>query len=419
MTESVGIRSMLSRMAQRGESGYWDWPDQTTTWNFDSGLPDPVTFPIDDLVRISERVLREDAHLALQYGTTTRGSVIYGYERLRELLAEHTARIDGRRIDLSELMLTSGGIQGIWNACQALLDPGDAMAVEAPTWGRAILAARSTGAEPIPIPLDHEGLRVDLLERELAQLRSEGRRLKLLYTIATFNTPAGVCLSLERRRRLVALAKEFRFFIVEDNCYGALRFAGTPLPTLFSLDDSGLVLKIDTFSKILAPAFRVGWVTGHADVVAALSAVRGDLGVSQWMSRVLAGFMEEGLLEPQIERVTELYGRKCETALRALEKHCGEHASWNRPEGGFFLWLELADEVDADEVARRTLAEGVVCRPGERFFGDGGDGRKYLRLAFAMVPEAELERGIAVLGKAITESVQRARVSDHLERPRV
>ncbi len=399
------VRALLSKASAAGTPGYWDWPEIPVKWHFESGLPDPATFPIDDLVRLSERVLRDDADEGLQYGGGRRGSIMYGYEGLRERLVERTARVDGRELDLRHLMLTAGGVQAITAACHALLDPGDVVAVEAPTWGAAITAARIAGAEPIAIPMDADGLQVDLLEKEIERLSAAGQRLKLVYTIATFHTPTGTCLSLERRHQLLALARRHQFIVLEDNCYGELRYSGEPLPSLLSLDTEGWVLKVDTFSKLLAPAFRIGWATGHEDVIAALSAVRGDLGVSQWVARVLAGFMEEGLLEPHIASVNEIYGRKLETALAALEAHCAPFAKWSRPDGGYFLWLELDERVDEKGVMRRAIAQGVVCRPGERFFGKPDDGRKFLRMAFAMVPNHELERGIAVLGQAMAGSI--------------
>ena len=404
--ESPPVRSLLSKASAAGTPGYWDWPEIPVKWHFESGLPDPATFPIEDLARLSERVLREDASEGLQYGSGRRGSIMYGYEGLRELLVERTRRVDGRELDLRHLMLTSGGVQGITAACHALLDPGDVVAVEAPTWGAAITAARVAGAEPVPIPMDDDGMRIDLLEHEIERLAQAGRRLKIVYTIATFHTPTGTCLSVERRHRLLELARRHQFIVLEDNCYGELRHTGEALPSLFSLDHDGWVLKIDTFSKLLAPAFRVGWVSGHEDVIGALSAVRGDLGVSQWMARILAGFMDEGLLEPHIERVNAIYRHKLDVALAALEEHCSPFARWTRPDGGFFVWLELEGRVDPKQVMRKAIADGVVCRPGERFFGDADDGRKFLRMAFVMVPTEELERGIAALGKAMADSVE-------------
>jgi 2-aminoadipate transaminase len=404
------IRALASKRAGLGTTGYWEYPEpESMPWAFEAGLPDPASFPIDDLARIAERVLRTDADDGLQYGGGAHGSIVYGYEGLRDQLAVRTQREDAREVGRREVILTSGGVQGLSMACDAFLDPGDVVAVEAPTWGAVLTAARMTGAEPCAIPVDADGLQVDKLEAELDRIAAEGKRLKLVYSIATFHTPTGVCLSLERRRRLLALARERDFMVLEDNVYGDLRYDGEALPTIFSLDtgdEAGRVIRVDSFSKTLAPALRIGWVTGHADAIAALSAVRGDLGVSQWLARMLAIYLEEGLLEPHIERVNALYRQKRDVAAAALREHCGEWVHFEVPAGGYFLWCELSDKVNGKQLLRNGLSEGVVCRPGERFFGDPDDGRSFFRLAFSMVPVEEIERGIAALGRAMQSSLR-------------
>ncbi len=201
--------------------------------------------------------------------------------------------------------------------------------------------------------------------------------------------------------QLLELAREWDFLVLEDNVYGELRYAGEALPTLFALDASDRVVKIDSFSKTVAPALRLGWVTGHADAIAALSSVRGDLGVSQWGARVAEGFLAEGLYDPHLEKIRALYREKRDVAVAALEQHCAGSLESNVPEGGYFLWCTLADGIDGHEVMKRAFADGVVCRPGERFFGDPEPAKSFFRLAFTMVPREEIEPGIAALGRAI------------------
>jgi 2-aminoadipate transaminase len=377
-------------------------------WAFEAGLPDPATFPVGDLERLTAAVLRDDAADALQYGSPGSNGIAWGYEVLRDRIAERTERLEGRAIDRRSVMLTLGGVQAITLACRAFLDLGDLVAVEAPTWGAALTAAREVGAEAVPIPIDRDGLLVDELERRLDQLSADDRRLKMLYTIATFNTPTGWSLSLPRRRRLLEVAARHNFIVLEDNVYGELRYDGEPIPTLFSLDESGLVVKIDSFSKILAPALRIGWLTADAEVMRAIGAVKGDLGVSQWLARVVTRYMDEGKLDPHVEMVNRLYREKRDVAVRALREHCGPWVSFDVPEGGFFLWVELSADVDGEQVMRKAFAEGVMCRPGERFFGedDASLHKQWFRLAFVMVPTDEIERGIAALGRAIAESTR-------------
>ena len=258
--------------------------------------------------------------------------------------------------------------------------------------------ANARGAEIVAIPVDDDGLQVDLLERELERLGRERRRPKLLYTIAAFNTPTGVTLSLDRRRRLVDLAVRHGFVILEDNVYRELRYDGEAVPTMFGLDDSGLVFKVESFSKTIAPTLRVGWATGDPQVIAALASVRKDLGVSQWFARVLCEYLRAGLYDPHLARVRERYRQKRAVAEAALHAHCDPWVKWRTPEGGFFL--------DGELVMEKALANGVMCRPGEVFYGDTDQGKQRFRLAFSEVPIEEIDRGISVLGMAIAASAR-------------
>ena len=416
------VKELQSGISARGTSGYWEMPRlqgrgggegsgggiPRIAWSFDSGLPDPATFPIDDLCRITEDVLRTDAEHGLQYGGIAHGGIGYGWEGLRQIIVDRTRAADGRDFDLRSVMLTSGGAHALTIACDTFLEEGDVFCVEAPTWGAVLNSGRRCGAEAISVPMDHDGLDVDALEAELVRLRAEGRRLKMLYTITTFNTPTGWSLSLPRRRRVLELADEYEFIVLEDNVYGELRYDGEHIPTLLSLDTEGYVVRVDSFSKTLAPALRMGSVTGAPEVVAAMSCVRGDLGVSQFLARVVAKYVAEGLYDKHVTMVNELYRRKRDLAAAALREHCGELVTFDSPDGGFFHWLRIADEVDGAQVMTKAMENGVQCRPGERFFGESEQDlhTQYLRMAFSMVPEAELERGVMALAQAMQDSVQ-------------
>jgi 2-aminoadipate transaminase len=374
-------------------------------WNFDSGRPDPTTFPIDDMLRASEHVLRTQAEGALGYGDYYDGT-IYGYAGLRDQLAERTRRRDGRDVGPEHVILTSGGVQAISLALKAFLDPGDVVAVEAPTWGAVVISAQRRGADVVAIPMDDDGLRVEVLEEQLEALRRQGRRLKLIYCIATFNTPTGACLSIERRRRLVELAGQWSFLVLEDNVYADLRYHGDRLPTLFSMDDSGLVFTVDSFSKTMAPALRLGWATGHQEVVAALASVRTDLGVSQLVARVMSEYLSASRFDAHVAGVNGLYRAKLAAAEDALQRCGTPWVSWVTPEGGFFLWVELDSSIDTDLFHRKALDAGALVRPGERFFGQSDDGRARFRLAFSQLPISAIDSGITMLGKAIADSVR-------------
>ena len=398
------IRSLLSMTAQ-GVPGFWRAPPATVRWSFDGGYADASSFPIDDLLRLSEVVLRTQTAEAVQYGGYYDG-IIYGFPGLRDQLAERASRDDDRTVDRTGVILTSGGTQAISLTLDAFVDPGDVVAVEAPTWGAVLSMTKARGAEVIAIPVDDEGMEVDVLESELDRLDRQGRRLKLLYSIASFNTPTGATLSLARRRRLVELAQRRRFVVIEDDVYRDLRYEGATVETMFSLDDSGLVVKIESFSKTLAPTLRLGWATGHPDVIAALASVREDLGVSQWISRVLSEYLREGLYDSHLDEVRTLYRTKRDAAESALRAYCAPWVRWRSPEGGFFLWIEVDPSIDADAALDRARRAGAIVRMGSGFFGDREQGRQRFRLAFSELPIAEIDRGIAVIGRAMAESAR-------------
>ena len=393
-------KSLQSAAAARGSNYYLTGlPEGPMPLVFEAGLPDPTTFPAAELGRLLTDVLEAEA-AELQYGSPIDGDLGYGNIGLRRLLAQRTLEIDRRPVDPAGVMLTSGGVQGIAEAVAAFLDPGDHAVVEAPTWDYTLRAIQATGAEATAIPLDDDGMQIDILEQHIVRLEAAGERLKLVYIIATFNVPTAISLSEERRRRLVALAQDHGFVIVEDNVYADLRYDGDALPSLYSLDDAGLVLKVDSFSKTLMPALRLGWVTGDPAAIDAMARVRRDLGVSQLVARAIARFVHQGRYEPHIASACALDRAKRDAVATALEQHCTGTMTWNHPAGGYFFWLELADDVDGKAVQRAAFMEGVLCRPGERFYGEPEHGKQRMRLAFTMAPVTDLERAVEILGKA-------------------
>lgn len=394
----VDFKALLARGAQAGPSSWAAAPGRPVAISFGGGLPDPSTFPIEDLVEATERVLRRDGAAALQYGG------LFGYEGLRDYIAERVRRDDGNAVEREQVLLTSGSAQAFSLACFAFVDPGDTVIVEAPTFPGSLRALRAYGADLVGIPVDEGGMQMERLEEKLAQLQARGVRPKLLYTIPNFHNPAGVTLALDRRRRLVELAQDTGMLIVEDDAYGDLRYEGEALPSLLSLDDSGIVIKLGSFSKVLAAGLRLGWAVGPPDAIAAMTSVRHDMGVSPFVARLVAEYASMGRLESHIREITGVYRAKRDRMLSALGEYCGPWVRWRRPEGGFFLWLELAAQVDPDRLAGALADEGVGYVPGTAFYADGG-GRGQLRLAFSYVPSTDIERGIVNLGRALARSV--------------
>jgi 2-aminoadipate transaminase len=401
----VDIRSLYSENARKGAPIFFGSAPVPVTYNFDQGLAAAETFPLKELAELAAKVLERDGSRALEYGDVSRDytELVYGYLRLRELLAERIARVQQRRLPADGVILCSGSVQAIALAANAFLQKGDAAIVEASSFPYGMRYMESTGAVLATAAVDDDGMDVDEVERRLQELSSRGLRPKLIYTIATFQLPTGTCLSLPRRRRLLELARRWNVIVLEDNVYGELRFEGERLPTLLELDDSGLVIQSDSFSKTVVPGVRLGWLAGVPEAIAAVAAVRQDLGASQWLSRIMAGYLAEGKLDPHIEAANRVYKAKRDAAVAALRKHCGDALRFRVPQGGFYLWLEIAPGIDAERVRELAALGGVYCRPGEVFTGDES-GRRFLRMSYSQIEIGEIERGVEVLASALARS---------------
>jgi 2-aminoadipate transaminase len=393
------IAALYSAVAGDGPPLFFPNPDIPAVFNFDQGLAAPESFPTEDLIRLSKLVLERDGPEVLDYFDPATGyeELVYGYRALRRRLSDRIARAQGRELGAMGVILTSGSVQGIALAVAGFVDPGDVVVVEAASFPYALRYMRMAGAEIRSVPVDRDGMDVDALEALVGRVAAEGKRVKMVYAIPTFQTPTNTEMPVARREKLLALADRHGFVIVEDDVYGDLRFAGEPLPTLLSLDRSGLVIQCGSFSKIVAPGLRLGWIAGAPEAIGALAAVRQDLGVGQWLARVMNEYLAEGLLEPHLERARAIYKAKAETAIRAVRAHCGPFVTFQEPRGSFYLWLEIDDRVDWARAAKLAEQEGIFFRPGERFMGEA-DGRQFLRLAYSHVSQQIIEDGIAKLG---------------------
>jgi 2-aminoadipate transaminase len=412
---------LFSDLASYGLPKFFPSPAIPVSFNFDQGLAAEETFPIEEFQALSGEVLTEDRGRALEYtslGPNERtGSIEYvqsyastesrlGHTVLREHIAAWlSSKGDRRDLEAAGIILTLGSVQALAYAINAFVSAGDGVIVEASSFPFALRFLQMRGATMAHVPVDGDGMDVDAVERQIETFQAEGVRPKLIYTIPTFQLPTGAVMSLERRQRLVDLASRHEIVLIEDNVYGDLRFEGEPVPTLLSIDRSGFVMQSHSFSKILAPGIRIGWMAGHPDMITGLAAVRQDLGVSQWLSRMMARYMAKGQLEAHITKANAVYRRKRDIAVEAVRRQCGPWVTFDVPEGGFYLWLRLSDDVDWDRAREEATNGGVLCRPGEMFTGDE-TGARFLRLAYSHVSEDELRRGIEVLGKAVTASVK-------------
>jgi 2-aminoadipate transaminase len=356
------------------------------------GFPNPATFPTEVLDETVERLVRDDAGVALQYAPCE------GVPSFRAYLADRQEQTQGRRPELGEVMVTSGGMECIALACQALVDPGDPVAVEAPTYLGALMAFARYEADLHGIPMDADGIVVEALAERL----EAGLRPKLLYVIPDYQNPSGRTLTLDRRHALVELCRRHGVLVLEDVAYRELSFDGTALPSLWSLGPD-VVLQAGTFSKLFAPGVRLGWATGPAAVVAELAAAKqttdqcsGALG-----QRLVEEYGRAGNFERRLPAARELYATHWRAVRRAFEQHMPDGCTWSEPAGGFFAWLRLPDGLDAVELRAAAVEGGVAYVPGAPFYsGDGG--RDELRIAFSYLSEDDLGEAVRRLAEVIS-----------------
>jgi 2-aminoadipate transaminase len=373
------------------------------------GLPDTSTFAPELYAKLMAEVAADSTARALQYGPTD------GMAATVDCIVEVMAR-EGTRVDPSEVIVTTGGQQVIDLVCKALIDPGDVIVAEAPTYPGAVPTFSAYQADVVQIDVDHDGMPIDELERTLDRLHGEGRRPKFIYTIPNFQNPGGVTMSLPRRRRRVEVARERELLVLEDNPYGLLRYEGEALPTLYSLDSvyagtdgtSDLVVYLGTFSKIISPGLRLGWAVAPRPVLEKLNLGKqgADLCSSPVTQMFVAKYFTEtvtGSQPPQpawidyVEHQRDLYRRRRDVMLAALEQHFGGRATWTHPEGGLFIWATLDGGVDTTDLLAR--AEGVAFVPGRAAYVDGRRGSSSMRLNFAGVPDEDIREGIRRIGR--------------------
>jgi 2-aminoadipate transaminase len=371
--------------------------------SFAGGLPAPEVFPRDEIGAAVRRVMGEQADLGLQYGATE------GCPVLRELLVRHMGRY-GIKVGIENVLVTAGAQQGLDLIGKLLLNPGDTVVTEAPTYMGAIQAFSAYQARFVTVPGDDEGMRVELLEEALRAAP------KFLYVLPNFQNPSGTTLSTLRRQQLVELASHYGTPIVEDDPYGQLRYEGRHLPSLVRLDAEfhgcangerafrGGVVYLGTFSKLLAPGLRVGWIVAPAAVISRLVQLKQgtDLHTSTFNQMVVYETARGGFLDRHITRIREVYGHRRSVMLRALAHHFPSGVRWTRPEGGLFLWVTLPEGMDSAKVLEAALAEKVAFVPGHGFFPNGG-GERTLRLNFSYASSAVIEEGIARLARVVRD----------------
>ena len=363
------------------------------------GLPDTSTFPPETLAAITARIAQESSAKALQYGPTD------GLPETKECIAE-VMGAEGMRVDTEDVVVTTGGQQVIDLVVKTLIDPGDVVIAEGPTYPGAVPTFNAYQADVVQIDMDSEGMRVDLLEETIDALEREGRRLKFIYTVPTFQNPAGATMSLARRKRLVEIANDRELLVLEDNPYGLLRYEGEPLPPLHSLDGGVYVMYLGTFSKILSPGIRLGWVVAPPPVLEKINVGKqgADLCTSTLSQLMVQAYFERGDWQEYVQALTGVYRPRRDAMLEALGEFFPREAEWTRPDGGMFVWATLPDYIDTTDLLARALRDNVAFVPGQGAFLDGR-GRSSMRLNFSASGEDRIREGIRRIGQVIDEQM--------------
>ncbi len=372
--------------------------------SFAPGQPSPDTFPAPEFLEIIRGIVARDGPNSFQYILTR------GFKPLIAAVKDYVAA-KGIEAPLEEILVTDGSQQGLDLVSRVLIDPGDVVLVELPSYIGATSAFRAAQADMRGVRLSEDGLDLDDLRAQHAAALAGGRRVKFLYVIPSFQNPSGISHSLASRRALLATARELDLLIVEDDPYGDLSFVGDAPPSLRALDErNGNVVYLSSFSKILAPGLRTAFVVGPEPLLAKIEIAKqsANLCGSSLDQRIVLECLTSGLLEEQKKRIRPYYRDKCAAMLEALSRDMPKDVTWTRPQGGLFVWMSLSEGEDAEALLEHAVAEGVAYIAGGPFFVDG-TGVHTMRLTFAKEDAPTLQEGVGRLARAIRKSRERAR----------
>ncbi|MCE4625265.1 MAG: PLP-dependent aminotransferase family protein [Desulfurococcales archaeon] len=372
------------------------------------GLPDPQIFDVEDLAEIAREVILEKGDKALQYSPTL--GVTTFREELREFTRSHGIKVK----DTDDIIVTTGSQEALYLIGRVFIDPGDIVIVEEPTYLAALNVFRQYDANLIGIPIDHDGMRVDLLEEKLVELDAKGLRPKIVYSVPTAQNPSGVTMTNDRRKKLLKLAEEYDFLVVEDDPYSFFLFEEEKFDYLKTLDPNGRVLYVSTFSKIMAPGLRLGWVVADKSIIALLELAKQavDLHTATLPQYIAEEALKRGVVRKTLGKAKKLYAKKRNAMLEALKDEMSDLATWIEPIGGFFTMVFLNDRsIDTSELLLKALERGVAYVPGKSFFVNPDKGKHSMRLNFSYPSEEQIREGVRRIAATVRAAMVEARAS--------
>ncbi len=368
--------------------------------SFAGGLPNPKSFPIDDLIEVVKTVLHHNGHSALQYGTTQ------GTPELRESLVERVKK-DGIDATPDNIVITSGSQQALDTVGKIFLNPADVALVGLPSYLGGINAFRSYEANLEGIPLDKDGMRIDVLEERIKELVKQDITPKFVYIVPTFQNPAGVIMPESRRKQVIDLAHQYDLLILEDDPYGKLRYDVDHIKPIKAFDDEGRVIYLSTFSKILSPGFRLAWTVASEELTRKMIICKQalDLCTNTFTQFIANEFIKIGSLDLHIMKICELYKPKRDIMMDAMKEFFPDGYSCNKPLGGMFAWVTLPEGVDTEVMFLEALKQKVAYVHGKAFCVDGG-GERSMRLNFSYATNEQLKEGMRRLGSVIESKLK-------------
>ncbi len=368
--------------------------------SFAGGLPNPKSFPVEKINSIVENLLKKEGASVLQYGSTE------GVNSFRDTLSEFVNERYNIKTKRENILITAGSQQALYLLAKIFINPGDHVIVEAPTYIGVLTAFQSYSPKYIAIEMDDNGMDTHLLEEKLKELKKDGIKPKLLYTIPTFQNPAGVTMSLDRRKHLLELAEEFNLLVIEDDPYGELRYSGESLPILKSMDKNGQVIYLGTFSKILAPGLRLAHMIANEEIIhKAVLAKQGiDLCTNTLGQYIARDYIKGGYLIEHLPNIIRLYKGHRDLMLDMMEDEFPENVRWTHPDGGMFLWVTLPPKIDAEMMFKKAIAHKVAYVIGSAFFPNR-DHKNTMRLNFTYSTEEQIKEGIKRLAEVIKEEI--------------